>query len=116
MNDLTDREKSALLAKAMRWEYETIISTHTPNGVLWIYPTNSKPINDLYAPANMHLALRVIQWGYKHDQAAGGFYDWLNQPVELWRSGAIATLIRENGIREALDVLVTRLIEVKEGG
>ena len=109
MNDL---ENSILLAKAMGLK---VMNTQYGDPAFWRGEDGKLHAANFYSPSNMPLALRAIQWGYKHDQADGGFYDWMHQPVELWRSGAVATLIRENGIREALDVLVNRLIEVDNG-
>ena len=65
MSDLTDQQKSVLLAKAMGWEYyigqhdkRLHIQYRSDDPTKRLLPQNG----ELYDPANMHLAWRVLNW------------------------------------------------------
>ena len=90
IDGMNDQEKSTLLARAMK---EPVMSPEF------------KPIN-LYAPANMALARKAIEWGAINHQ---GFREWLQ------RGGAYQVLVWDDGIAYALDMLV-RDINQTEGG
>lgn len=77
MTDMTDQQRSALLMKAMGWILGephrhgmwTHVSVYGPSGTAvdsQIHPviafTDGKVLLDLYDPANMSLAFRVLNW------------------------------------------------------
>jgi hypothetical protein len=80
---MSDQEKSVMLARAMGWHQDIDGGwawTIQPNTLyLGSYSAvNFKPPPDLYDPANMALAWRVLQWHWesdKHDFHAD-FDDW----------------------------------------
>ena len=53
MSDLTDQQKSVLLAKAMGWH---------PADKMTVQGHYMERYHDLYDPAKMHLAWRVMNW------------------------------------------------------
>ena len=78
MDNLTDQEKSVLLAKAMGWyqvDYEPIMGARwqAPNKPeqYWLNPPN------LYVTVNMSLAWRVLNWAAKQEAIISlGIFTW----------------------------------------
>ena len=63
MTDMTDREKSVLLAKAAGWETDDdALKIHLPNPLWRESGYRQNVIRSLYDPANMALAWRCHLW------------------------------------------------------
>jgi len=80
IEDMTTREKSVLLARAMGWEVQDSVQPGVSkfrvpddNWVSWYY--------DLYPTNRMALAWRVLKWACLHDgliRYRRGTIDWLD--------------------------------------
>ncbi len=67
MNDMSDQEKSVLLAKAMGWRVFRSGNIQAKlDGSQWM-------TKDLYDPANMALAWRVLNWANSQKHYYAGF-------------------------------------------
>ena len=76
MGELTDQEKSVMLARAMGW-------TISPQdvGVLFRPDESERWIANLYAPAHMALAWRVLNW-VTHSARIGARFDiWFSREL-----------------------------------
>ena len=91
IDDMSDQEKSVMLARAMGWEVTFAYSPAHPQ--LWIPDDLAKAhktkfIANLYDPASMALAWRVLNWVAKWDLNQQSvyytqFYGWWDNN-DLW--------------------------------
>ena len=106
MNDMTDQEKSVLLAKAMGadWKY-----FHNDEIDEWLILDSENVVigyGNLYDPANMALAWRVLNWAHKQFPGHGinpitkmyqGFHEAVFLPadkvIEVWLDETINILV-----------------------
>jgi hypothetical protein len=106
IDGLSDQEKSVILAKAMEWN----LKTHEVaiGGYLFRPDDSERWTNNLYDPANMALAWRVLNWGIS-DPGFGHEVDaW------LWDEGLgydIPNLPPTDAQRFWLDKILTLAIE-----
>lgn len=123
MNDLTDQQKSVLLAKAMGWRVKLAQSGEPRwaledeqrrqlGGSIYDEPsvykdvdlTYSKLCPDLYDPANMALAWRVLNWAYDHPQIEDqGRHDHF---IKWWREANLNTKLPADAQRLWLDKIL----------
>ena len=79
LDEMTDEEKSVLLARAMK-------ESMFPGKYLSVMSPEFKPIN-LYDPANMALAWRVLNWAFESLPVQGEFFyavsTWVQQPPAI---------------------------------
>jgi hypothetical protein len=76
ISNLTDQEKSVLLAKAMGWPIEQGLKVF--GQIDWIIPPEGDMIATLYNPVNMALAWRVLNWAQEQqpEYVGQGFLDF----------------------------------------
>jgi hypothetical protein len=104
MNDMSDQEKSVLLAKVaqLEIEYEPIVlmglvQTHTRKETIEYF------VPDLYDPTNMYLAWRVHLWALEARGIRNPYWNfWANSPY-VW--------ILEDAQRLWLDKILELAIE-----
>ena len=108
MKEITDQEKSSLLAKAMGWTISGkikdqfggwFVRVQEPGDDWELLESVDVPF-DLYTPANMVLAKYAIAWGYINNKQ---YREWLDIPHQ-----AVGILVGEDGIRLALDNLIDK--------
>ena len=102
---LTDNEKSVLLAKAMGWEVDPRIRDNELSDIYYLLPDGEyytgavirtgsdisayHALPDLYSPANMALAWRVLNWAGKQlptETVRPGFiiHSWAGKLHSFW--------------------------------
>lgn len=109
---MTDQEKSVMLAKAMGWDislsYNQQCRYITSNGSTELGDVGILPYRnegDLYDPANMALAWRVLNWAITSELGSWAFLAWWIDlgrlsPADaqrLWLDKILELLEQQNG-------------------
>ncbi len=116
IKDLTNQEKSVLLAKAVGWKIvfppdwcdydepfaDLIDANHQEIDVLLnVYPSKPWDKFNLYNPSNMYLACHIFRWFYKKH----------NRLSDTIAGASLKILIGKGGVRWGLDRIVLSLLE-----
>lgn len=82
VSDFTKQEKSLLFARVMEWETKT--HEVVVGGWLFRPDASHRWVSNLYDPANMHLAWRVLNWGYTQHDRMIVVVDGPDVPLAYW--------------------------------
>ena len=118
IDELTDQEKSVALARVMAWKIHPVIGQHIIHRFIHNVIVGDEIIGnmlgdvlDLYDPANMALAWRVLNWAIETDLRIVEYDKSAPIAWEIYKGAQVFTLPPADAQRAWLDKILELAIE-----